>query len=106
MGECNDKSIEDKIDCVGTFTNDEGATLKRWWGNDDIGNFDNIGAATLTLFEMSTLEMWPDLMFRAMDSNPEEKGRARAGPAPVDGRVPHRLDRALRLLHAQPLRRR
>ena len=76
MGSCNDESIADREQCVGTYVDDAGQTMRRWWGNDDIGNFDNIGAATLTLFEMSTLEMWPDLMFRAMDSNPEEKGRA------------------------------
>jgi hypothetical protein len=74
MRSCNDPSVETMEACVGTFVNDEGVTLPRWWGNDDIGNFDNIGMACLTLFEMSTLEMWPDLMFRAMDTDPLAKG--------------------------------
>jgi len=70
MGSCNDGTVLTKPACVGTFVTDEGVTLARWWGNDDIGNFDNIFYAMLTLFEMSTLEMWPDLMFRAMDADP------------------------------------
>ena len=55
----------------GEFSPDGGPAVKRWWGNPDIGNFDNIGYAMLTLFEMSTLEMWPDVMFRAMDADCE-----------------------------------
>lgn len=74
MRSCNDPSIETMEACVGTFTNEAGEVLPRWWGNDDIGNFDNIGMACLTLFEMSTLEMWPDLMFRAMDTDPNAQG--------------------------------
>jgi len=70
MRSCNDPAIDTKEACVGTFIDEDGKRLPRWWGNDDIGNFDNIGMACLTLFEMSTLEMWPDLMFRAMDSDP------------------------------------
>ena len=74
MQSCTDESVMTKEECVGTFTNDDGETAERWWGNDDIGNFDHIGYAVLTLFEMSTLEMWPDVMFRAMDADPNEKG--------------------------------
>ena len=76
MAECNDPSIQLMEQCVGTFVDTEsGVTLPRWWGNDDIGNFDHIGAAMLTLFEMATLEMWPDVMFRAMDTDPHAEGR-------------------------------
>ena len=49
MAECNDKAVATKAECVGSFV-DGGESVERWWGNDDIGNFDNIGAATLTLF--------------------------------------------------------
>ena len=67
---CNDESISAKLDCVGSFTPpDGGLPLERWWGNPDNGNFDNIGYAMLTLFEMATLEMWPDMLFLAMDTN-------------------------------------
>ena len=38
--------------------------------------------ACLTLFEMSTLEMWPDLMFRAMDTDPNAQGMPRWGANP------------------------
>ena len=74
MKECNDPSKSTPDECVGTFTNEEGETLPRWWGNDDIGNFDNIFMASLTLFEMSTLEMWPDAMFRAWTPTPSRRG--------------------------------
>lgn len=30
-----------------------------------INNYDNIFSSMLTFFEISTLEMWPDMMFRA-----------------------------------------
>ena len=31
------------------------------------GNFDHIGSALLILFEISTLEMWPNIMYHAVD---------------------------------------
>ena len=74
MASCNDESIQLMEDCTGTFTLD-GVKLERWWGNDDIGNFDNIMYAMLTLFEMATLEMWPDMLWRAMDTDPSGPGR-------------------------------
>ena len=75
LGHCNDESIATKAECTGTFKTDDGATLPRWWGNEDVANFDNILYSMLTLFEMSTLEMWPDVLFLAMDSNPHEPGQ-------------------------------
>ena len=71
MAECNDSAIFEREQCVGSYVDEgTGELVERWWGNDDIGNFDHIGAAMLTLFEMATLEMWPDVMFRAMDTDP------------------------------------
>ena len=75
LGHCNDDTKLTRDTCVGSFTNEDGATLPRWWGNPDVASFDNIGMAMLTLFEMSTLEMWPDVMFLAMDANPHETGQ-------------------------------
>ena len=49
----------DEVTCDGTT----GAT----WKNPAAGNFDNIFAAMLVLFEVSTLEMWPDVLYRAVD---------------------------------------
>ena len=37
-------------------------------------NYDNIFASMLTFFEISTLEMWPDIMFNAFDQAPEVDG--------------------------------
>src|SRR5690606_19623324 len=36
------------------------------WLNPPSGNFDHIGAAMLALFEVATLEMWPDAMYGAV----------------------------------------
>ena len=84
MGSCNDLDVLHIEQCVGTFMNADGVETPRWWGNDDIGNFDNIAYAVLTLFEMATLEMWPDLLFRAMDTDPSAKGAAlTAGLNPI-----------------------
>ena len=71
MAACTDRTITTKRACVGEYVDPEsGEMLARWWGNDDLGHFDNIGMATLTLFELSSLEMWPDVLWRAMDSDP------------------------------------
>lgn len=43
------------------------------WENAD-ANFDNIFNSILLLFEVSTLEMWPDYMYRALDSTEPGKG--------------------------------
>ena len=37
-------------------------------------NYDNIFASMLTFFEISTLEMWPDIMFASFDSSEEVDG--------------------------------
>ena len=37
-------------------------------------NYDNIFFSMLTFFEISTLEMWPDIMFNAFDKAPEVDG--------------------------------
>ena len=78
MASCNDPSVQAKAQCdpSTSFPHPEtGEPVARWWGNDDIGNFDSIGYAMLTLFEMATLEMWPDLLWRAMDTDPSGPDR-------------------------------
>jgi len=37
------------------------------WKNPNFGSFDHIGHSLEILFQISTLEMWPDLMYRAVD---------------------------------------
>ena len=78
MAACTDQSIRSKDQCVGNYVAEASsgesslpAMRQRWWGNDDLGNFDHIFYAMLTLFEMATLEMWPDVLWRTMDAYPE-----------------------------------
>lgn len=79
LGECNDKDkiIEKKGDCKGPYRAEIEVFSKenryvgltkvdreREW-TVPINNYDNIFSSMLTFFEISTLEMWPDMMFRA-----------------------------------------
>ncbi|KAM7423429.1 hypothetical protein PAMA_011134 [Pampus argenteus] len=46
---------------------------KREWTNSEL-NFDNIFNGMLALFTISTFEGWPKLLYKAIDSNVEDKG--------------------------------
>jgi len=46
----------------------ENVTLTTKWKNPDDFNFDYIGAAIFTLFEMATLEGWLDVMYTGIDA--------------------------------------
>uniref|UniRef100_A0A4W6EB46 Voltage-dependent L-type calcium channel subunit alpha n=1 Tax=Lates calcarifer TaxID=8187 RepID=A0A4W6EB46_LATCA len=46
---------------------------KRQWTNSEL-NFDNIFNGMLTLFTISTFEGWPKILYKAIDSNSEDKG--------------------------------
>jgi hypothetical protein len=37
-------------------------------------NYDNIFSSMLTFFEISTLEQWSDIMFRAVDTTNYDQG--------------------------------
>jgi hypothetical protein len=73
MGLCNDKSpqIQTKSDCVGFYydiTKDEKDRLvDRVW-ETPFNNYNNILYSMMTFFEIATLEMWPDMMYAAIDS--------------------------------------
>eukprot|EP01083_Nonionella_stella_P162263 532512_1 len=59
---CNDPSVQHMSECVGTFNVtsefiNEALVLPREWANSR-SNFDNIGAAFLTLFSITTLDGW------------------------------------------------
>ena len=58
---CEDLAYTNKTTCLD-------AGLEWELPND---NYNNIFASMTTFYEVSTLEMWPDIMFRAMDSNSE-----------------------------------
>ncbi|XP_035517568.1 dihydropyridine-sensitive L-type skeletal muscle calcium channel subunit alpha-1-like, partial [Morone saxatilis] len=46
---------------------------KREWTNSEL-NFDNIFNGMLALFTISTFEGWPKILYKAIDSNLEDKG--------------------------------
>ena len=102
MKHCNDETIAEKADCVGSFNltwdqcgwqpyprlveecqkdtwtvdshpkfdikgNVSARLFPRQWENVSPWNFDHIGNAMLTLFEVSSGEMWPDIMYDAVN---------------------------------------
>ena len=83
---CNDGSIDDQVDCVGSFVvsgadcgmlatddlvtqclrnGDDGSSFPRLWRSLE-PNFDNVGAALVTIFEITSGEMWPDIMYNTI----------------------------------------
>lgn len=54
--------------------------LKVEWKPNDM-NFDNLGTALLALFEISTLEGWPNFMFHAMDVTEDRSKHPRRNAA-------------------------
>lgn len=67
MGHCNDSSINYKKQCNGSFTDDAGNATDREW-IVPFTNFDDIFHSMVTFFEVATLENWPDVLFRTIDS--------------------------------------
>lgn len=47
-------------------------SVKREW-SVSINNYDNIYTSMMTFFEISTLEMWPGMMYEAIDSTDLDK---------------------------------
>eukprot|EP01138_Halocafeteria_seosinensis_P014026 gb/GECG01014323.1/.p1 GENE.gb/GECG01014323.1/~~gb/GECG01014323.1/.p1 ORF type:complete len:1981 (+),score=157.66 gb/GECG01014323.1/:1-5943(+) len=90
---CNDASIHLRSECVGTFnlTNEDcrdlpreeeirdcqlstqGVEFQRVWEPLD-QNFDHIFNALLTVFEVASLELWPIIMYKAVDSTGQSTG--------------------------------
>lgn len=56
FGRCGDGSGRGAAECATDFA------------NPHLGNFDSVPAAMLLLFELSSLECWPTVMFHAVDS--------------------------------------
>jgi len=65
---CNDGDVANVTECIGTMADG----TPRVWDNKPL-NFDNVLKAMLTLYEVSTLEIWLDVMYAAMDV-PEKLG--------------------------------
>jgi hypothetical protein len=78
LGNCNDLNdglITNKQECTGWYYEEvfdyNGETIglsraKREW-EVNINNYDHIFNSMLTFFEISTLEMWPGMMYAAID---------------------------------------
>jgi Ion transport protein len=47
------------------------------WVNPPFGNFDNIWNSVLILFEIASMEMWPDMLYRAVDTTHVDGPRER-----------------------------
>ena len=68
LGSCSDESIDNKQDCYGTYTIEgDSIEYKRKW-IIPYNNYDDVMKSMVTFFEISTLEMWPDNMWAAIDS--------------------------------------
>ena len=74
IGNCNDTVQFYKADCIGTYTNDVTGLLEDREWEQSFNNYDDIFHAMVTFFEVSTLEMWPDVMFAAIDSTGPDQG--------------------------------
>ncbi|TDH14506.1 hypothetical protein EPR50_G00044680 [Perca flavescens] len=76
---CTDPDKMTEETCKGWYIKyQEGAlhemeVRKREWINSEL-NFDNIFNGMLALFTISTFEGWPKLLYKAIDSNLEDKG--------------------------------
>eukprot|EP01063_Lacrimia_lanifica_P031393 TRINITY_DN5161_c0_g1_i1.p1 TRINITY_DN5161_c0_g1~~TRINITY_DN5161_c0_g1_i1.p1 ORF type:complete len:2672 (+),score=931.23 TRINITY_DN5161_c0_g1_i1:185-8200(+) len=64
---CNDPMILVRQACVGFYPLPDGGLTPRKWQTDSFANFDDLGRSMLTLFEVSTLELWTTIMYRAID---------------------------------------
>lgn len=66
---CTDPAVLTQSNCSGVYVIDpfSNATATRRWISSS-RNFNNIGNSMLTLFEVSTLEWWPEVMWDCVDS--------------------------------------
>lgn len=63
---CNDMTVLNKAECIGTFATADGDFLARAWRRN-LFEFDWIGSTMLTLLETASLDGWTEVMFAAMD---------------------------------------
>lgn len=69
-----DVALVDKSTCLGLSGYE--------WVNPSYANFDDIGHALLTLFEVGSLEGWPLVMYRAVDISGEDQAPQRDNNQP------------------------
>ncbi|XP_074169208.1 voltage-dependent L-type calcium channel subunit alpha-1D isoform X9 [Rhinolophus sinicus] len=76
---CTDEAKSNPEECRGLFILykdgdvDNPVVRERIWQNSDF-NFDNVLSAMMALFTVSTFEGWPELLYKAIDSNGENVG--------------------------------
>ncbi|TSN76587.1 Dihydropyridine-sensitive L-type skeletal muscle calcium channel subunit alpha-1 [Bagarius yarrelli] len=76
---CTDPLKLTEEECQGNYVHHVQNTLhtmevrRRQWVNNDF-NFDNVLKGMLTLYTVSTFEGWPELLYKAVDSDAEDKG--------------------------------
>ncbi|XP_019522941.1 PREDICTED: voltage-dependent L-type calcium channel subunit alpha-1D isoform X4 [Hipposideros armiger] len=76
---CTDEAKSNPEECRGLFILykdgdvDNPVVRERVWQNSDF-NFDNVLSAMMALFTVSTFEGWPELLYKAIDSNGENVG--------------------------------
>eukprot|EP01028_Stygiella_incarcerata_P003241 TRINITY_DN16303_c0_g1_i1.p1 TRINITY_DN16303_c0_g1~~TRINITY_DN16303_c0_g1_i1.p1 ORF type:complete len:988 (+),score=249.52 TRINITY_DN16303_c0_g1_i1:350-3313(+) len=69
---CNDSNASGKSDCEGLVQDEYGVYTPQIWANPTY-SFDNALYGLLTLFEVSTLEGWLDVLHSAMDTTEVDK---------------------------------
>ncbi|XP_008576555.1 PREDICTED: voltage-dependent L-type calcium channel subunit alpha-1C [Galeopterus variegatus] len=76
---CSDSSKQTEAECKGNYITykdgevDQPIVQPRSWENSKF-DFDNVLAAMMALFTVSTFEGWPELLYRSIDSHTEDKG--------------------------------
>ncbi|XP_012394726.1 voltage-dependent L-type calcium channel subunit alpha-1C isoform X7 [Orcinus orca] len=76
---CSDSSKQTEAECKGNYVTykdgevDHPIIQPRSWENSKF-DFDNVLAAMMALFTVSTFEGWPELLYRSIDSHTEDKG--------------------------------
>ncbi|PVU90105.1 hypothetical protein BB559_004791 [Furculomyces boomerangus] len=65
--QCNDRSVEYKTECVGTFVNSVGILVPRVWENPLYYNFDNIYTSMFAVIGSVSNEGWSDMMRSTMN---------------------------------------
>ena len=75
MYHCTDESRHAIEECFGSAVLDGAIAVPLWENNPQ--NFDSFNNALLTLFELFTLEAWPDIMLALVDATDEYHGPKR-----------------------------
>ncbi|XP_066499275.1 voltage-dependent L-type calcium channel subunit alpha-1D isoform X2 [Hoplias malabaricus] len=76
---CTDEAKHTPEECKGTFVVYKDGDMnhpmvkERFWVNSDF-NFDNVLMGMLALFTVSTFEGWPQILYKAIDANAQNRG--------------------------------